>query len=163
MADRFEHHAERVEPERREVRRRVLRKRLRRMQHFAVETLHELMHIVDRRSGSYHESQVLQPGAMRRIRPADFGRRIEEEKCSRSSSCRAERKLVSRRQEWFKTDQRHQSVVVAFRRREIGNVDSDVSEHGSSWTARDTNAKPILTGATGGLGLQDRLEEGADW
>ena len=61
VADHFEHHAERVEPEHREVGRRILRKRLRRMDDLAAEAPDKLMDVADRRPGLDHERKMLQP------------------------------------------------------------------------------------------------------
>jgi hypothetical protein len=78
VADHFEHHTERIKPEHREVRWWILRERLWHVDYFTTEALHELMDILDRCSGLDHESQVLQPDTIPRIR-CNFGRRIEEQ------------------------------------------------------------------------------------
>ncbi len=50
VTDRFQHHAERVEPERRELGRRILRKNLWFVHYLSAELLHQAVDVVDSRA-----------------------------------------------------------------------------------------------------------------
>ena len=74
----FEHQAERIEPERREIGLRVLRKHLRLMHYVAAQGLHQAVNVPYRRAGCDHESQMLQPGTVARVWRCVTGR-VEEQ------------------------------------------------------------------------------------
>ena len=89
---------------------------------------HMVVELIDGRSVANHKRQVLQPSLFGRVRAGERAR-VEEEERARSVVGGLVGELVVGGEEGLEANQRHQGVVVALRRREVGNVDAEVTEH----------------------------------
>jgi len=89
-----------------------------------------VMDAAHRGAGRDHEGKVLETGRMSRV----SGRRlrgIEEQEGPALAARRLVGELVLCVEEALEADQRHELVVVPLRLRKIGDVDTEMSEHGT--------------------------------
>lgn len=101
---------------------------LRGMDDAAAAADHVVMNPIDIRPAPNHERKVLQAGLLRRIRGGD-GTGVEEHIGTRFVVGRLIGELVIGCKERLEANQGHERVVITLRRREIRDVDSEMTEH----------------------------------
>ena len=128
VADGFEHQTAGVAPEHGVVRRRVLGIFGRRVDDLAAELDHPLVYVSDPRSGWDHERQVLEAGTFAAIRSV-VTRGVEEQERAGLASGWLIGELVVVIEEHLEVEQAHDGAVIFSGQAEVGNVQTEVTDH----------------------------------